>query len=565
MTKKIGVYVCECGNNIADNVDIDRIIKTISPMRNIEIIEKYRLLCSEDGKEFLKQSIKDHEITHLVVAACSPKQHEHTFMNVCLAAGLNPYLFQMANIREQCAWVTPDKEEATDKAIRQITAAIARVAYQEALVKRDMDVSPDVLVIGGGIAGIRAAQVLAAPDRKVYLVEKSSSLGGKVKNFDKLFTKMESGSALIENELRKVEGDENVEVFTNSEVEQILGFFGNFEIKVAKKATSEEREFNVGAVVLATGFDLMDLKDLTQYGYGKLEDVYTSLEFEEMNVPSGSTGGKIILKNGKPPGSVAIIHCVGREEKGYCSKVCCMYSLKFARMLQDQLPEVKVSQLYSDLCVPGKAYQKFYEETKSLGVEFIRAEKINVTQNDKAITVKYESKSGSKGDLAADMVILVPAMEPANDTNKFADMLSIPVDDEGFLAQEHQKLAPVASSVEGVFVVGCAQGPKNILESIVQSEAAAGKILSALVPGRKLELEVKISEISETFCTGCKTCISVCPYSAIGFDDFRKIAVVNEALCHGCGVCAAACPSGAARVKNFAFKQIYQEVEALLK
>jgi heterodisulfide reductase subunit A len=565
MTKKIGVYVCECGNNIADNVDIDRIIKTISPMRNIEIIEKYRLLCSEDGKEFLKQSIKDHEITHLVVAACSPKQHEHTFMNVCLAAGLNPYLFQMANIREQCAWVTPDKEEATDKAIRQITAAIARVAYQEALVKRDMDVSPDVLVIGGGIAGIRAAQVLAAPDRKVYLVEKSSSLGGKVKNFDKLFTKMESGSALIENELRKVEGDENVEVFTNSEVEQILGFFGNFEIKVAKKVTSEEREFNVGAVVLATGFDLMDLKDLTQYGYGKLEDVYTSLEFEEMNVPSGSTGGKIILKNGKPPGSVAIIHCVGREEKGYCSKVCCMYSLKFARMLQDQLPEVKVSQLYSDLCVPGKAYQKFYEETKSLGVEFIRAEKINVTQNDKAITVKYESKSGSKGDLAADMVILVPAMEPANDTNKFADMLSIPVDDEGFLAQEHQKLAPVASSVEGVFVVGCAQGPKNILESIVQSEAAAGKILSALVPGRKLELEVKISEISETFCTGCKTCISVCPYSAIGFDDFRKIAVVNEALCHGCGVCAAACPSGAARVKNFAFKQIYQEVEALLK
>ena len=565
MAKKIGVYVCECGNNIADNVDIDRIIKTISPMRNIEIIEKHRLLCSEGGKEFLKQSIKDQELTHLVVAACSPKQHEHTFMSVCVAAELNPYLFQMANIREQCAWVTPDKEEATDKAIRQIAAAIARVAYQEALEKRDMDVSPDVLIIGGGIAGIRATHVLAAPDRKVYLVEKSSSLGGKVKVFDKLFTKMESASALIENELRNMEGDENIEVFTDSEVEQILGFFGNFETRVVNKATSEERDLNVGAVVLATGFDLMDIKGLPQYGYGKLEDVYTSLEFEEMNVPGGPTGGKVLLKNGNPPKSVAIIHCVGREEKGYCSKVCCMYSLKFARMLKDKLPGVKVSQLYLDLCIPGKTYQKFHEETKGLGVEFIRAEKTNVTQNGKGMTVKYESETGSKGDLAVDMVILVPAMEPSSDTNKFAEMLGIPIDNEGFLAQEHQKLAPVASSVEGVFVVGCAQGPKNISESIVQSEAAAGKILSTLVPGRKLELEVKTSEISETFCTGCKTCISVCPYSAISFDDFRKISVVNEALCHGCGVCAAACPSGAASVKNFAFTQIYQEVEALLK
>ena len=561
MAKKIGVYVCECGNNIADNVDIDRVIKALSPLRDVAVVEKNRLLCSEDGKEFLKQSIIDHELTHLVVAACSPKQHEHTFMSVCVAASLNPYLFQMANIREQCAWVTQDKEEATDKAIRQIAAAIARVAYNEALEKKDIDVYPDVLVIGGGIAGIKAAHVLASPDRKVYLVEKSSSLGGKVKGFDKLFTKMESGSVLIENELKKLQEDENIEVFTDSEVEQILGFFGNFEVKVVKKATNEELNCNVGAVVLATGFDLMDPKGLSQYGYGKLDDVYTSLEFEEMNLSTG----KLLLKNGKPPESVAIIHCVGREDKGYCSKVCCMYSLKFARMLKAQLPKVKVCQIYSDLCIPGKAYQKFYEETEGLGVEFVRAEKTNVTQNGKGMTVRYENETGSKGDLAADMVILVPAMEPSSDTNKFAEMLGIPIDNEGFLAQEHQKLAPVASSVEGVFVVGCAQGPKNISESIVQSEAAAGKILSTLVPGRKLELEVKTSEISETFCTGCKTCISVCPYSAISFDDFRKISVVNEALCHGCGVCAAACPSGAARVKNFAFTQIYQEVEALLK
>jgi len=565
MAKKIGVYVCECGNNIADNVDIDRVIKALSPLRDVAVVEKHRLLCSEDGKGFLRQSIIDHELTHLVVAACSPKQHEHTFMSVCLAANLNPYLFQMANIREQCAWVTQDKEEATDKAIRQIAAAIARVAYNEALEKKDIDVCPDVLVIGGGVAGIRAAQVLGSPERKVYLVEKSSSLGGKVKGFDKLFTKMESGSDLIEKELKKLHEAENIEVLTDSEVEQILGFFGNFEVKVVKKATNEELNCDVGAVVLSTGFDLMDPKGLPQYGYGKLDDVCTSLEFEEMNISGGSTGGKILLKNGNPPKSVAIIHCVGREDKGYCSKVCCMYSLKFARMLKAQLPKAKIFQVYSDLCTPGKAYQKFHEETERLGVEFIRAERTNVAKNGKGMTLRYDSETGSKGSLAVDMVILVPAMEPSSDASKFAEMLSIPIDNEGFLAQEHQKLAPVASSVEGVFVVGCAQGPKSILESIVQSEAAAGKILSALVPGRKLELEVKTSEISETFCTGCKTCISVCPYSAIDFDDSRKVSVVNEALCHGCGVCAAACPSGAARVKNFAFTQIYQEVEALLR
>ena len=565
MAKKIGVYVCECGNNIADNMDIDRIIEAVSPTRDVEVVEKYRLLCSEDGKEFLKQSIQEHELTHLVIAACSPKQHELTFMNVCVAAGLNPYLFQMVNIREQCAWVTPDKGEATEKAIRQIKAAIGRVHFHDPLEKKEMDVSPDVLVIGGGIAGIKACQLLAAPNRMVYLVEKTSSLGGKVKGFEKLFTDMESGSALIEKEINSLSGNENIEVLADSEVEQILGFFGNFETKIIKKLENEERNLSVGAVVLATGFDLLNPKGLSQYGYGEFDDVYTSLEFEEMNTSGGPTGGKVLVKNNKPPQSVAIMHCVGRKEKGYCSKVCCVYSLKFARMLKSQLPEVKVFHLYSDLCIPGKSYQKFYEETKGLGVEFVRADRTEVTQNGKGMTVKYETKTAPKGELAVDMVILVPAMEPCSDTNKLAEMLGIPTDNEGFLAREHQILSPVGASVAGAFVVGCAQGPQNISESIVQSEAAAGKILSSLVPGRKLELEVKTSQISESFCSGCKLCISVCPYSAITFDEARRISVVNEALCHGCGVCAAACPSGAASLNGFTFTQIYHEVAELVK
>jgi heterodisulfide reductase subunit A len=565
VAKRIGVYVCECGTNISEKVDIDRVIAAVSPLKDVAVAERYKLLCSGDGKEFLKKSIAEHGLTHLVVAACSPKQHEVTFMNVCEQAGLNPQLFQLANIREQCAWVTPNREEATDKAIRQIRAAISRVGYNNPLDSKEIQCNPDVLVVGGGIAGIKASQLLASPDRKVYLVEKTSSLGGKVKGFSKLFTNMESGSSLIAQEIQGLLNKDNIEVLTESEVAQILGFLGNFEVKVLKKAEDRELNFNVGAVVLATGFELFDLTGLPRYGYGQLDDVYTSAEFEEMNIPEGPTGGKVLLKNGKPPQSVAVIHCAGREEKGYCSKVCCVYSLKFDRMLKDQLPQTKVSHLYSDLCIPGKSFQRFYEDTKGLGAEYVRAAKTEVTGNGKGLNIKYETETGTKGDLAADMVILLPAMEPSRDTKKFAEMLNIPQDDKGFLAEEHQLLGPVASAVEGIFVIGCARGPQSISESIVQSEAAAGKILSALVPGRKLELEVRVSEISASFCTGCKTCLDVCPYGAISFDEDRRISVVNEVLCHGCGSCAAACPSGAARLKHFTFPQIYQELKEVLR
>jgi heterodisulfide reductase subunit A len=567
VAKRIGVYVCECGTNIAEKVDVDKVIAAVSPLKDVAVAEKYKLLCSGDGQEYLKQSITENEISHVVVAACSPKQHEATFMNVCQQAGLNPQLFQLANIREQCAWVTPDGEEATEKAIRQIRAAISRVGYHDPLENKEMQCNPDVLVIGGGIAGIKASQVLAAPNRKVYLVEKTSSLGGKVKSLSKLFVNMEPGSNLMTQEIKSLLDNKHIEVFTESEVERILGFLGNFEVRVIKKAEGaedKELDFNVGAVVLATGFELFDLSGLPQYGYGKIDDVYTSLEFEEMNLPEGPSDGKVLLKNGKPPGSVAIIHCAGREEKGYCSKVCCAYSFKFDHMLKAQLPSAKVTHFYSDLCLPGKSFQKFYEDTRGLGAEYIRSARTEVS-GGKGPTVKYETESGKKGDLAVDMVILLPAMEPSGDAVKFAEMLNIPRDDRGFFVEEHQLLGPIASAVEGVFVIGCARGPQTIAESIVQSEAAAGKILSALVPGKKLELEVRVSEISESFCTGCKTCLDVCPYGAISFDETKRVSVVNEVICHGCGNCAAACPSGAARLKHFTFPQIYQELKEVLR
>jgi len=251
---------------------------------------------------------------------------------------------------------------------------------------------------------------------------------------------------------------------------------------------------------------------------------------------------------------------VGRDEKGYCSEVCCQYALKFSRYLKDKIPNVDVSHFYSHLCLPGKSLQKFYDETKEKNVGFIRSSDITIAREKNKTFVKYKSWDNKENKSPFDMVILAPAIEPVSDVSKLAEVIGISLDEKGFFAEEHEKLSPVSASMEGVYLAGFAQGPKNVSETIVQANAAAGKILSSLIPGKKIEPEVKISQVSEAFCIGCKNCISVCSYGAITFDETKKIAVVNEVICRGCGNCVAACPSGAASIKHFTVNQLYQEI-----
>jgi heterodisulfide reductase subunit A len=554
MDRKIGVYVCECGPNIANAMDIDRIIEAVSGMEDVAFVEKYKLLCSPDGKKYLAEQIKEHEFTHLVVGACSPKQHEATFMSICKEAGMNPFLMQMANLREQIAWITPDKEKATERAIRHMKAAIRRVRYHAPLEQKEIECNADVLVIGGGIAGMSAALLLSSPSRKVFLVEKNSELGGMVSGYDKIFPDMVKGSEITESRAKSLKEDENIEVMTGTAVENILGFFGNFVVTVREKE-SNPREFKVGAVVVATGAGLFDPGALAEYGYGKIKNVVTAAEFEEMNLE-----GNITLEDGKEPKSVGIIHCVGRKEKAYCSEVCCRAGMKISRYLKEKIPGASVTQFYQDLCIPGSGVQAFYEEIRNVGVEFVCTENVKLSESGKNIQIDHDGKVKT-----VDMVVLLPAIEPAEDTLKISEMLGVEKGKGGFLMEEHEKIGPVTTTIEGVCLAGTVSGPKTISDAVSQSGAAAGKILSSLIPGRKLETEAKTSKISESLCTGCKTCLTVCCYSAIEYDESRGICVVNEVLCKGCGNCAAACPSGAAAHKQFTQNQIYREMMEVLR
>jgi len=443
MSKKIGVYVCECGPNIPDRIDIDRVIEKITGMEDVDVVKRFGLLCSNDGKKFLADEIKKEQLTHIVIAACSPREHEATFMHVLEDNGLNPYLFQMVNIREQLAWMIPDKEEATQKAVKSIRAGIQRVILHDALSKKEIESTPDVLVIGGGISGIEAALSLAGPERKVTIVEKKESLGGFLNASSGLLPHQGTDLTVFEGKKQKVLDHEHIQVLTSSRVTDVRGFLGNFEVTVTKNDGGSIQELHVGAVVIASGFASFDAGQLARFGYGKLENVILAPEFENM-----CRSGNIQLKNGEPPQSVALIHCVGREEKGYCSKVCCLYSLKFAHLLKERFPAGEVREYYQDLCLPHPADQAYYEKAVEKGVLFIRSDQVELKEDGGKIQILSGHQKQDKASV--DMVVLAPALVPSEDTAELADMFNIPLDKHGFFKAAHEMLDPVASPVEGV-------------------------------------------------------------------------------------------------------------------
>jgi heterodisulfide reductase subunit A len=652
--EKIGVYVCHCGTNIAGKVDIDDVVAWAAGQPNVAVAREYKYMCSDPGQELIKQDIEEHGITRAVVAACSPTMHEPTFRKAAQDGGLNPYLLQMANIREHCSWVTVDGDAATAKAKRILGAQIHRLPFNEALESIEVPVNPNVLVVGGGIAGIEAALRLAQAGKHVYMVEREPSIGGHMAMFDKTFPTLDCAACILTPKMSALGKEPNIDLLAYSEVVEVDGYVGNFKVKVRKKPryvdidtctgcglcteacvvrkvpsefdqglskrsaayipfpqavplratidpnkcltltgkkckqpcvaacgpeaidftqTEEIVDLEVGAIIVSTGFELWNPVQDQRYGYGRLDNVITALEFERISNASGPTGGHIVTKDGRKPRAVAILHCIGSRDENYqefCSRVCCMYSLKFSHLIKEHLPETEVYELYIDMRTYGKGYEEFYRRLMNEGVHFIRGRAAEVT--DTALSPEEEGRLivhtedtllGVTRRIPVDMVVLSSGLAPAHDAKEFAQTLGFGCSANGFYLERHPKLEPVTTVTDGIFIAGACQYPKDIPDTVAQAGAAAAGALG-LVDNPTVKVEPTIAYIDPEKCSGCHICVGICPHAAIRYNEEKGVAEVIEAACKGCGVCVAACGSGVPQQRGYLDEQIFAEIEGAM-
>ncbi len=567
--KRTGVYVCWCGSNIAQMVDVEEVSKVLEGLPNVVISKNYKYMCSDPGQDMIINDIKEHNLNRVVVAACSPRIHELTFRKALQNAGLNPYMFEMANIREQVSWVHTDKKEATKKAVSLIAGAINRVNYHESLEKRTVEINSATLIIGGGIAGMSAALELANAGKKVNLIEKSDKLGGIAAKLDLTFPYLDSASQTIDPLIKNVWKNKNISVFLNSEVGDVFGYIGNFNAVVACNK-GIETDLIFGNIIVATGLKPFDPTPIQNFGYGRLPNVVTSLEFEGI-----LKNGTIINQEGRVPKYIAIIHCVGsrnEEYHEYCSRNCCMTALKFANQVKSALPESNVFNIYGDMRAFGKGCEELYAASSKRDILFLMYDQKNATplirrtsrSNDCDMLIDFrEMLSGEQIEVPADLVILMTGMEAREDAKDISHKVGLSLCGNEFFIEKHPKLDPVATTTDGVYVVGSCHAPKDIPDSVSQAKAASARVLATIDQGT-VEVEVTTAHIDENICCGCQFCIKVCPYSAISYDESKNISVVNEVICKGCGTCGSACPSGAITSKHFTDKQILSQIEGVM-
>ena len=648
---RIGVFICHCGLNIAGVLDIKELIEYAKTLPNVVYVKDNRYTCADPGQEEIRKGIKEHKLNRVIVAACSPRMHEPTFRRTVSDVNLNPFLFEMANIREFSSWCHPSTpKEATEKAKDLIKMAVAKSRLLHPLQTIEVPVTNKALVIGGGIAGMNSALDLAEMGFKVYLLEKSESIGGHMAQLDKTFPTLDCSICIEGPKMVDVGRHPNIQIIANADLVNASGFIGNFKVKIRKnprfvipenctgcgeckeacpieypndwdmslgvrKAISvpfdqavplvytinkdyciecykcvdacgarqainfeqqpEEIEIDVGAIVVATGYDVYMPYDNPLLGYGKYANVITSLEFERLILAAGPTGGKVVrASDGQKPHSVAFIQCVGSRDKNkypYCSNFCCMYTLKHVVQLKEKYKQdVEVYVFYMDMRSNFKGYEEFYDRARESGVNFVRGRvsKILEVPETKNLLIHAEDMTlGQPIEVEAEMVVLATAAIPKKGTDEIARILNVTRGADGFFMESHPKLKPIDAPTDGVFFAGACQGLKDIPYSVSQGSGAASRAATVLSKP-KWKIEPIVSVIDATKCRNvnskCGICAERCPYGSIKVEE-KKAAEVITAMCHGCGTCVAECPADAITQMHFTDAQIFAQIRVALE
>ena len=662
---KIGVFICHCGENIGATIDCEKVAAEAAKFDGVAFATDYKYMCSDPGQSLIRKAIEEQKLDGVVVAACSPRMHEPTFRRACSEAGLNPYLCEMANLREHCSWVHEKGEPTTAKAIDIVRGLVEKVKRNKPLKPIEVPITKKALVIGGGIAGIQAALDIANCGHQVILVEKEPSIGGHMSQLSETFPTLDCSQCILTPRMVEVAQHPNIKLYTYAELEHLDGFIGNFKATIRLKAKSVDEkictgcglcttkcpqkripsEFNaglglrtaiyvpfpqavpnkpvidkkhcnyykrgkckicektcptgaicfdkedefvtedIGAVVVATGFNVLGTEFFPEYGYGRYKDVITGLQFERLASASGPTSGEIRRpSDGTMPKKIVFIACAGSRApaKGIhdCSKICCMYTAKHAMLYQHKVHGGESYVFYMDIRAAGKNYEEFVRRAiEDDGVNYVRGRVARVYEKDGKLIVKgVDTLMGAKPvEIEADMVVLATAGVSNEGAEELAQRLHVSYDPYKFFAEAHPKLKPVETNTAGIYVAGACQAPRDIPETVSMASGAAAKV-AALFSSDKLVREPLIAVVNRmappvySTCVGCFMCQTACPYQAIereeikdrGGNVVKTVARVNPGLCQGCGTCVAFCRSKSIDIQGYSNDQMYAEVMALL-
>ena len=547
---RIGVFICDCGSNIAGHLNCPEVTEYASTLPGVVFAKENLYTCSEAGIAEIQKGIKDNNLNRVVVASCSPRTHQPLFQTSCSQAGLNPYLFEMANIRDQCSWVhMQEREEATAKAKDLVRMGVAKSAFLEPQQDIEASVIQRALVIGGGMAGLSAAEVMADMGIETVVVEKDNETGGLLRYLNRLAPKGDKAIDRITALAEKVTSRPNVTVYTGSKVESVGGYIGNFDITIRSK-DNDTCDEKVGCIIVATGS--VPLVPEGMYGYdGKT--VINQMQLEGLLLQERPVGRRIVM-----------IQCVGARspEREYCSRICCMTAVKNARIINERDPDARVHILYRDMQMYGTEKEQMLWDARGEGVKFDIYNQDDPPVVENGMVRFKQPMTGEMHEIPYDLVVLSTPLVPRDNASELSQLLRVPLDQNNFFLEAHAKLRPLDFATDGIFVCGSGRYPATVDEARSQGFGTASRVATILFKD-KLVLSAIVAEIDAETCVGCMGCMDMCPYGAIDFIEEKKVCEVNRILCKGCGNCASTCPSHSALLKGFKPEQLSAQIRAV--